>query len=108
MGKWLLRQWLSQNLPEAEAFGKKIGFNPPIGEWIDFYKVELERLVSAQPGIAEMSINDVVRQSFAQPSKTPQAAWSLVFYALWHSHHVLGVPADGGAGDVLSEARKRG
>jgi asparagine synthase (glutamine-hydrolysing) len=108
MGKWLLRQWLSKNLPEADAFGKKTGFNPPIGEWIDAYKAALESLVLAQPGIAEMSINDVVRQSFAQPSKNPQAAWSLVFYALWHSHHVLCVPADGSAGDVLSEAAKRG
>ena len=108
MGKWLLREWLSKNLPEADAFGKKIGFNPPIGEWIDFYKGELEQLVLAQPGIAEMSINDVVRQAFARPAKTSQAAWSLVFYALWHSHHVLGVPADGAADDVLSEARKRG
>ena len=108
MGKWLLREWLSKNLPEADAFGKKIGFNPPIGEWIDFYKGELEQLVLAQPGIAEMSINDVVRQAFAQPAKTSQAAWSLVFYALWHSHHVLGVPADGAVDDVLSEARKRG
>ena len=107
MGKWLLREWLSKNLPEADAFGKKTGFNPPIGEWIDSYKENLETLVLAQPGIAEMAITDVVRQSFVQPAKNPQAAWSLVFYALWHSHHVLGVPADGAAGDVLSEAAKR-
>ena len=108
MGKWLLREWLSKNLPEAEAFGKKVGFNPPIGEWIDFYKTDLERLVLVQPGIAEMSIVEIVRQSFAQPAKNPQAAWSLVFYALWHSHYVLNVPTDGTVGDVLSEAAKRG
>jgi asparagine synthase (glutamine-hydrolysing) len=108
MGKWLLREWLSKNLPEADAFGKKTGFNPPIGEWIDFYKADLERLVLAQPGIAEMAINGVVRQSFSQPSKNPQACWTLVFYALWHSHHVLNLPTDGTVGDVLSESAKRG
>jgi asparagine synthase (glutamine-hydrolysing) len=108
LGKFLLREWLSKNLPEADALGKKTGFNPPIGEWIDSYKEDLQRLVLAQPGIKEMSINDVVRQSFVQPAENPQAAWSLVFYALWHSHHVLGVPADGAVGEVLSEAAKRG
>jgi asparagine synthase (glutamine-hydrolysing) len=108
MGKWLLRQWLSKNLPEADAFGRKTGFNPPVGEWIDHYKAELETLVSAQPGIAEMSIEAVVRRSFAEPAENPQAAWSLVFYALWHSHHVLGAPSDGAVGDVLAEAAKRG
>jgi asparagine synthase (glutamine-hydrolysing) len=106
-GKWLLREWLSKNLPEAGAFDRKTGFNPPIGEWIGSYRGALEKLVLNQPGIAEMAINDVVRRAFANPAETPQAAWSLVFYALWHSRHVLGVPADGAIDDVLAEAAKR-
>ncbi len=108
MGKWLLREWLAKNFPEADAFGGKTGFNPPVGEWIDAYKTELQRLVPAAPGIAEMSIGDVARATLDRPTDNPQAAWSLVFYALWHARHVLGVPSDGGVADVLSEAAKRG
>ena len=107
-GKWLLRDWLARNFPEADAFGRKTGFNPPVGEWIDAYKTELQRLVPAAPGIAEMSIGDVARATLARPTDNAQASWSLIFYALWHAHHVLGVPSDGGVADVLSEAAKRG
>jgi asparagine synthase (glutamine-hydrolysing) len=37
-----------------------------------------------------------------------QPAWSLVFYALWHSHHVLGVAADGSVEEVLAAAARAG
>jgi asparagine synthase (glutamine-hydrolysing) len=108
LGKWLLRKWLSTQLPEAEAFSRKTGFNPPVGEWIERKKSTLEELVLAQPGIAEMSIDEVVHTTFAEPLRNAQAAWNLLFYALWHSHHVLGVAADGSIGEVLSGAAKRG
>jgi asparagine synthase (glutamine-hydrolysing) len=108
LGKWLLRQWLADNLPSAEAFAKKTGFNPPIGEWIDAHGAELTGQVAAQPGVAEMSLGDGVGRTIAGATKHPQAAWNLVFYALWHSHHVLGVSPDGSIGDVLAEAARRG
>lgn len=103
-GKWLLRKWLSTNLPEARAFERKKGFNPPIGEWIDSYKAQLIPLLSAQPGIVALSLGDTVQKALERPTNNPQAAWSLLFYALWHSHHVLRVPADGTIADVLSMA----
>jgi asparagine synthase (glutamine-hydrolysing) len=31
MGKWLLREWLARNVPAAEPFARKSGFNPPVG-----------------------------------------------------------------------------
>ena len=31
LGKWLLREWLARNVPAAEPFARKQGFNPPIG-----------------------------------------------------------------------------
>ncbi len=108
LGKWLLRQWLAKNLPSAEAFAKKSGFNPPMGEWIDSYKNVLEEAILAQPGIAEMSIAPVVHATFSEPALHSQAAWSLLFYALWHSHHILGVDSEGTISDVLHEAAKRG
>ncbi len=105
-GKWLLRKWLSVNLPEAGAFEKKKGFNPPVGEWIDSYKTQLLPLLSAQPGIRELSLMGAVQKALANPTRYPQAAWSLVFYGLWHSHHVLRVPASDTIGDVLSAATR--
>jgi len=105
-GKWLLRKWLSVNLPEAGAFERKKGFNPPIGEWVDFHKAQLIPLLSAQPGIAALSLGDTVQKTLKSPTKNPQAAWSLLFYALWHSHHVLRIPAEGTIADVLSMAAK--
>jgi asparagine synthase (glutamine-hydrolysing) len=107
-GKWLLRNWLSKNLPEAEAFARKTGFNPPVGEWIAHCKMDMAALVLSQPGIAEMSIGGIVHAVFDDPIKHSQAAWNLVFYALWHSHHVLGIASDGSIGDVLSVAARRG
>ena len=49
-----------------------------------------------------------VRAAFADAAANSQAAWSLLFYALWHSHHVLGVPADGDIAEVLAAAARGG
>jgi asparagine synthase (glutamine-hydrolysing) len=107
-GKWLLRSWLDRAQPEAAAFARKTGFVPPVGEWIAAKECPLEQLVLAQPGMAETFSADFVRAVLADPAKNGQAAWNLVFYALWHSHHVLGVCADGAIDEVLAEASRRG
>ncbi|RFB80169.1 asparagine synthase (glutamine-hydrolyzing) [Methylovirgula sp. 4M-Z18] len=107
-GKWLLREWLSTAMPQAEAFSRKKGFNPPVGEWIELHKAKLVELVLAQPGIAEMEIGDLVRSNLMNATRNSQAAWSLLFYALWHSHHILGVDSSGSIGDVLSAAARSG
>jgi asparagine synthase (glutamine-hydrolysing) len=105
VSKRLLRDSLSSHVPGAEAYAKKIGFNPPVGEWIAAKKSLIEALVAAQPGIEEMFTREDVHRSFSDPEKRPQTAWSLLFYALWHSHHVLGVSSDGTIGDVLGAAQ---
>jgi asparagine synthase (glutamine-hydrolysing) len=107
-GKWLLRGWLDQALPEAAAFARKTGFVPPVGEWIAAQECRLSELVSAQPGVAETFSREFVRAVLADPVKNAQAAWNLLFYALWHNHHVLGLPADGAIDEVLAEASRRG
>jgi asparagine synthase (glutamine-hydrolysing) len=107
-GKWLLRDWLNRQLPESAAFARKTGFVPPVGEWIAAQECRLEELVAAQPGIAETFSGDFVRAVLAGAAANAQAAWSLVFYALWHSHHVLGLPADGTIDEVLAEAGRAG
>jgi asparagine synthase (glutamine-hydrolysing) len=106
MSKRLLRDWLSWRAPAAEPYVKKTGFNPPVGEWIGAKKCIIEKLVSAQPGIAEVFNREYVRLVFSDPEKKPQVAWSLVFYALWHSHHVLGISSEGNVEDVLAAAQR--
>ncbi len=108
MAKRLLRDWLSSNLPVAESYARKTGFNPPVGQWIAARKSLIETLVSAQPGIAEIFTREEVHRVFSNLEKTFQAAWSLLFYALWHSHHVLGLSCDGTIDDVLAAARGLG
>ena len=107
MSKRILRDWLAKNVPAAEPYAKKLGFNPPIGEWIAAKKSTLADLVATQPGIAEAFTKPDVQSVFTDPEKHHQAAWSLLFYALWHTHHVQGVPANGNIQEVLEAARMR-
>jgi asparagine synthase (glutamine-hydrolysing) len=104
MAKRLLRDWLAVNVPAAEPYAKKTGFNPPVGEWIASRQPLVEKLVARQPGIRELFRPEDVSCAFANLKKHHQAAWSLLFYALWHSHHVLQLPSDGTIEDVLGDA----
>ena len=102
-GKWLLRRWLDSGLPVAKPFDRKRGFTVPVAAWIVNLGSRLGPLVAAQPGIAEACRPDRVEALFAASGKHEgQAAWALLFYALWHQHHVLRRPAGGDIFEVLA------
>ena len=61
-------------------------------------------LVARQPGVAALLPAAFVAEAFQTASANSQRAWSLLFYALWHSHHVLGLDAQGDIGAVLDAA----
>ncbi len=103
-GKRLLRAWLARTFPEAQAWTPKKGFNPPVGAWMEQRGEALGRLVSAHPALAGLLRPDRVRAAFVNARAVPQPAWSLLFTALWHGHHVLGVPTDGNVLEVLEAA----
>jgi asparagine synthase (glutamine-hydrolysing) len=107
-GKILLRDWLARAFPEAGAYARKRGFKPPVGAWMAARGEELGRLVAAQPGIAECLPAELVSGAFAGAAENSQRAWSLLYYALWHSHHVLGLNAEGDVGHVLDAAARAG
>lgn len=103
-GKYLLRQWLAQHFPAARPFAPKQGFTVPIGPWIFAKGAALGPLVARQPGVAELCDPGRVTQLFARGGNKHAAfaAWTLLFYALWHRHHIEGVRRQGGVFDVLA------
>jgi len=101
-GKVLLREWLARANPAARPFARKKGFNPPVGAWMAARATVLGELVAAQPGVAALVPTTSVRAVFEQAAEHHQPAWSLLFYALWHQHHILGKPFDGDIGEVLA------
>jgi asparagine synthase (glutamine-hydrolysing) len=100
-GKFLLRLWLEKHLPTARPFAKKQGFDVPIGAWIAAEGKALGELVARQPVIAELADDSHVRALFlrADEKRAGFAAWLLLFTALWHQKHVLGLAP---AGDVFT------
>ena len=104
-GKWLLRSWLNSALPEADAFSHKRGFTVPVGEWIAAKGRRLGPLVEAQEGVREVCRAHHVAPLFAAAGdkRTGFAAWSLLFYALWHNRHILGKPSTGDVFETLGE-----
>lgn len=103
-GKLLLREWLAGAFPEAGAWAKKKGFKPPVGGWIAAGGERLARQIAAQPGVAALVPEAVVRQAVANAGRDSQKAWSLLYYALWHSYHVMGIDASGDIASVLEAA----
>jgi asparagine synthase (glutamine-hydrolysing) len=101
-GKVLLREWLARANPAARPFARKKGFNPPVGAWMAARADMLGELVAAQPGVAALIPAAAVRGVFEQAAQHHQPAWSLLFYALWHNHHILGAPFEGDISEVLA------
>jgi len=102
-GKYLLRRWLADHLPAANPFAPKQGFTVPIAAWIAAQGARLGPLVAAQPGVAEIAALDKVTSLFRHADGRHEgfAAWSLLFYALWHRAHIEARPVDGDVFEVL-------
>lgn len=104
-GKWLLRRWLAQHNPTARPFAPKQGFTVPIGAWIAQKGHLLGTLVSQQECIQAIAKPERVRALFiaAADRKTSPAAWTLLFYALWHRAHIRALAPDADVFDTLSQ-----
>jgi asparagine synthase (glutamine-hydrolysing) len=102
-GKYLLRKWLDGALPSAEPFSPKRGFTVPVADWLG-RRPELGPLLAAQPQIQALCRPGAVESLFRRLDKRNGfAAWTLLFYALWHHRHVQNRPVEGGVFDVLSQ-----
>jgi asparagine synthase (glutamine-hydrolysing) len=106
LGKWLLRRWVEQHVPAAAPMARKRGFTVPVAEWIGRRGAQLGPLVAAQPGIAELCLPGSVEKLFLHTEQRHAgfAAWTLLFYALWHRQHIERRPP---AGDVFATLASR-
>jgi asparagine synthase (glutamine-hydrolysing) len=102
-GKYLLRRWLANANPVAKPFAKKQGFTVPVAEWIRHRGAELGPLVAAQPGVEAIARPDRVEALYKKGGKRQGfAAWTLLFYALWHRRHILGARPQGDVFETLA------
>jgi len=90
VGKWLLRSWLAARLPESRPLARKRGFTVPVAKWIARRARELGPLVARSEAIREICLPSQVERVFtlAAEKRAGRAAWSLLFYALWHRRHI--------------------
>ncbi len=93
LGKWLLRRWVAEQVPAAEPMARKRGFTVPVGDWIARRGAQLGPLVARQAGVREICLPDAVVTLFREAAgrRTGFAAWTLLFYALWHRQHIEGL-----------------
>ena len=105
LGKYLLRRWLEQHLPAANPWSRKRGFTVPIAAWIARQGAHLGPLVAHQAGVLEIASPEKVQALF-RSGKTSgahgHAAWTLLFYALWHRTHIVGLPPEGDVFETLA------
>ncbi len=95
-GKYLLRRWLADQAPQVRTFARKKGFTVPVGDWIRGEGARLGPLVAADPAVAAICDPAKVKAVFASDEKRQlEAAWRLLFYALWHRRHIRGLRPDG-------------
>ena len=92
IGKWLLRRWLAARLPEARPLARKSGFTVPVGQMMASRAQQIGPFVAASEAVGEICRPDAVLRLFAdlRDRRTARAAWNLLFYALWHRHHIEG------------------
>jgi len=103
-GKYLLRRWLEQHVPQSLPFARKRGFTAPVADWIRERGEALGPLVAADPGVAAICVPERVKGLFASQEKSRlEAAWRLLFYALWHRRHIRGLPPDGDVFECLAQ-----
>lgn len=94
-GKVLLRAWLAETCPHANAWARKKGFKPPVGRWIARRAGRLAPLLGMHPALQGRLTPTEIASHLTNAERSAQRAWSVLFTALWFSHHLLGVDCSG-------------
>ena len=99
-----LRQAFGDDWVFAAAWTHYLVFDMVVGAWIARRAARLAPLLSAQPGVAEVIGPGEVLAHLSNAERDGQPAWSLLYYGLWHSRHVLGLDPNGDVESVLRNA----
>jgi len=103
--KFYIREFLSREIPEYEAFKKKKGFTVPIYDWIPNKIDQLERLLLKVNFLKQyfsskelQFIFDNVRinKKFAKP------LWHIIFFTSWYFVNIKKINKKGNFFDVIS------
>jgi asparagine synthase (glutamine-hydrolysing) len=88
--KWLLRRWVAEKVPQAQPLARKRGFTVPVAQWIARRAAAIGPLFARSPAVRELCRPDAVETLFAAAAqrRAGRAAWTLLFYALWHRRHI--------------------
>src|SRR5262249_670137 len=106
LGKWLMRRGMERRCPPAAPYAEEYGFTRPVQAWMAGRKKAPAELVSQAPGVEEFCRPSAVRRLFmgCENKSLGLAAWTLLFYAIWHSIHLCGSGAEGDGLDLLQAA----
>ena len=90
LGKWILRQWLANELPHYNAFAHKQGFSVPIREWLNNRREWLRDFLLTHTLVQDLVNTTRLNKILQQPltSSSAKACWSLLYLAMWHSIHI--------------------
>ena len=102
-GKYALKAWLAEHLPDARPFVRKRGFTVPVGHWIESEADALSGALTRLTAVSDLVHPDQIQPVFRQAGgKGGLLAWRLLFYGLWHQIHVRGVAADQPVLEILN------
>jgi asparagine synthase (glutamine-hydrolysing) len=92
--KWILRQAMKDILPASVLHGKKIGFNPPLPQWING---ELRPLISdlLSPRAVErrgifrpQAVSALLQDHFEQRRDNALKLWGLLMLEMWFRMYI--------------------
>ena len=104
-GKYALKQWLNEHLPESRPFRKKQGFTVPVGNWIHNQAEKLWPLLESDHFVDEL-LSKAEKENYKAAITNPQKAikiWPLLYLTLWHKTNI---EAGGLTGDIFESLEK--
>lgn len=104
-GKFILKKWLEEKLPESQPFRKKQGFTVPVGSWIANHADTLWPLLEQQEFIKNLLTDEEIKtyQNVISNPQTAHKVWPLLYIALWHKINILGANSNNNVFKVLEK-----
>lgn len=105
LGKWIMREWLTTQLPDYPAMAHKKGFTVPLQAWLEGQRDTLARCLMTHPVLRSFCQPQSLTRLFQKPFNKARAktTWSLLYYTLWYQLHIQQVSVDQPYDAILTE-----